>query len=81
MADFVLVSGLVSLLFLAVLQVGLALHIRNTLIACASEGARYGGSLFAWVHDVAWVHEVARTRALAAVRKEGHDRWIAVRVR
>ena len=41
-ADFVLVSGLVSLLFLAVLQVGLALHIRNTLIACASEGARYG---------------------------------------
>ena len=39
-ADFALVSGLVSLLFLAVLQVGLALHIRNTLIACASEGAR-----------------------------------------
>ncbi len=41
-ADFVLVSALVSLLFLAVLQVGVALHIRNTLIACASEGARYG---------------------------------------
>jgi hypothetical protein len=41
-ADFVLVSGLVSLLFLAVLQVGVALHIRNTLISCASEGARYG---------------------------------------
>ena len=41
-ADFVLVSALVTLLFLAVFQVGLALHIRNTLIACASEGARYG---------------------------------------
>ena len=41
-ADFVLVSALVALLFLAVFQVGLALHIRNTLIACASEGARYG---------------------------------------
>jgi hypothetical protein len=40
--DFALVSGLVSLLFLAVFQVGLALHIRNTLIACASEGARFG---------------------------------------
>ena len=29
-------------IFLAVFQLGLALHIRNTLIACASEGARYG---------------------------------------
>ncbi len=42
MADFALVSALVSLLFLAVFQVGLALHIRNTLISCASEGARLG---------------------------------------
>ena len=41
-ADFAMVSGLLSLLFLAVFQLGLALHIRNTLISCASEGARYG---------------------------------------
>jgi hypothetical protein len=41
-ADFVLVSGLVSVLFVAVLQVGLALHVRNTLISCAGEGARLG---------------------------------------
>lgn len=41
-ADFSMVAGLLSLLFLAVFQLGLALHIRNTLIACASEGARYG---------------------------------------
>ena len=41
-ADFVLVSALVSVLFVAVLQVGLALHVRNTLISCASEGARQG---------------------------------------
>ena len=40
--DFVLVSMLVSVLFLAVFQVGLALYIRNTLISCASEGARFG---------------------------------------
>ena len=40
--DFVLVSALVSVLFVAVLQVGLTLHIRNTLISCASEGARLG---------------------------------------
>ena len=42
MVDFVLVSALVSVLFVAVLQVGLALHVRNTLISCASEGARLG---------------------------------------
>ena len=41
-ADFAMVSGLLSLMFLAVFQLGLALHIRNTLISCASEGARYG---------------------------------------
>ena len=41
-ADFVLVSALVSVLFVAVLQVGLTLHVRNTLISCASEGARLG---------------------------------------
>lgn len=37
-----MVSGLVALLFVAVFQVGLALHVRNTLISCASEGARLG---------------------------------------
>jgi hypothetical protein len=41
-ADFVMVSALVSVLFLAVFQVGLALHVRNTLVSCASEGARFG---------------------------------------
>ena len=42
MADFALVAGLVTVLFMAVVQVGFALHVRNTLIWCASEGARYG---------------------------------------
>lgn len=41
-ADFVMVSALVTAMFLAVFQVGLALHIRNTLVSCASEGARLG---------------------------------------
>lgn len=41
-ADFAMVSGLVTLVFVAVFQVGLAMHIRNTLISCASEGARLG---------------------------------------
>ena len=41
-ADFAMVSVLVLVVFLAVLQLGLALHTRNTLISCASEGARLG---------------------------------------
>jgi hypothetical protein len=41
-ADFTMVSVLVVGLFLAVFQLGLALHTRNTLISCASEGARLG---------------------------------------
>jgi Flp pilus assembly protein TadG len=50
-ADFAMVSGLLSVLFLAVFQLGLALHIRNTLIACASEGARYGARANATPQD------------------------------
>jgi hypothetical protein len=41
-ADFAMVSILVVVLFLSVFQLGLALHTRNTLISCASEGARLG---------------------------------------
>lgn len=37
-----MVAGLVVFLFMAVFQLGLVLHIRNTLISCASEGARLG---------------------------------------
>lgn len=35
---------LVLFLFLVVLQVGLALHARNVLVAAAAEGARYGAN-------------------------------------
>lgn len=41
-ADFAMVSVLVLVIFLAVFQLGLTLHTRNTLISCASEGARFG---------------------------------------
>jgi Flp pilus assembly protein TadG len=41
-ADFALVAGLLTLLFLGVMQLALVLHVRNTLVDCASEGARYG---------------------------------------
>jgi Flp pilus assembly protein TadG len=41
-ADFALVAALLTLLFVAVVQVAVVLHVRNTLVDCASEGARYG---------------------------------------
>jgi len=41
----VLVGGLLlTPLFLGVVQLGLDLHVRNTLVACASEGARYAAN-------------------------------------
>jgi hypothetical protein len=40
--DFVLVGSLVTLLFLGVVQLATVLHVRNTLIDCASEGAHRG---------------------------------------
>lgn len=40
--DFALVGCLLTLLFLSVVQLGLVVHVRNTLIDCAAEGARYG---------------------------------------
>lgn len=38
--EFTLVGVLLTVLFLALLQLGLALHVRNTLAASAAEGAR-----------------------------------------
>lgn len=42
--DFTLVGVLLTFLFLALLQLGLALHVRNTLVASAAEGARYAAN-------------------------------------
>lgn len=42
--EFTLVSVVLVGLFLAVVQVGLVLHVRNTLVACAAEGARYAAN-------------------------------------
>jgi hypothetical protein len=40
--DFVLVGSLLTLFFLAIIQLTLVLHVRNTLIDAAASGARYG---------------------------------------
>jgi hypothetical protein len=82
-AEFVLVAGLLTVLTLSVMQLALALHIRNTALDAASEGAR-----FAALADNGLADGVARTRDLlstaigdryaadvtaAYVRVAGHD--------
>ncbi|MCG2801325.1 MAG: pilus assembly protein [Cellulomonas sp.] len=39
--DFVLVGALVLLLFAAIVQLALAMHVRSMLVDCAGQGARY----------------------------------------
>ncbi len=41
-AEFVMVSGLLTILTLSVIQLGLVLFIRNTVVDAAAEGARFG---------------------------------------
>ncbi len=41
-AEFVMVGALLTVLTLGVLQLGLALLVRNTLVDAAAEGARFG---------------------------------------
>lgn len=59
--EFALVSSLLVVLFLAVLQVGVVLHVRNTLVAAAAEGARYGAAAGRSPADAA-----AKTREIVA---------------
>lgn len=40
--EYVMVAGLVTMIFAGTLQLALALHVRNTLIDAAATGARYG---------------------------------------
>lgn len=60
-AEFALVSVLLVFLFLGVVQLGTALFVRNTLVACAAEGARYGANA-----DRDEVDAVTRASALIA---------------
>jgi Flp pilus assembly protein TadG len=57
--EFVLVGTLLTVLTLSVIQLGLALLIRNTVLDAASEGARYGALADNTIDD-----GVARTRDL-----------------
>lgn len=66
--DFVLVSLVLVPLVLGLLQVGLVLHVRNTLVAAATEGARYGATV-----DRSPADGAARTRT--QVREAVADRF------
>ncbi|HNO39810.1 MAG TPA: TadE/TadG family type IV pilus assembly protein [Marmoricola sp.] len=55
--DFVLVMLILVPLVLGLIQLGLVLHVRNTLVAAASEGSRYGANI-----DRGPEQAVARTR-------------------
>ncbi len=61
MVEFVFVGALLTVLTLSVLQLGVALLIRNTVLDAASEGARYGA-----LADNAAADGVSRTRQLIA---------------
>lgn len=58
-AEFVMVVSLLTVLTLSVMQLALALHIRNTVLDAAAEGAR-----FAALADSGPADGVARTRDL-----------------
>lgn len=58
-AEFTLVGVLLTILTLGVIQLGLALHVRNTVHDAAAEGAR-----FAALADNGPADGVARTRQL-----------------
>jgi len=60
-AEFTLVSGLLVLLALSIAQVGMAVHVRNTVVACAAEGARLAANA-----DRDLADGVALTRELIA---------------
>jgi len=59
--EFTLVCVVLMTLVLAVVQVGVVIHVRNTLVACAAEGARYGANA-----DRRPVDGASRTAELAA---------------
>ncbi len=60
--DFVMVGALVLAVFMAVVQLGLALYVRNVITDSAADGARFGGMLGATPADA-----VVRTRYLMSL--------------
>jgi Flp pilus assembly protein TadG len=82
--EFTLVSVLLVGLFLAVLQIGLVIHVRNTLVACAAEGARYAANADRGLGDGARRTEALITQSLSSrfaggvVARNRHDGAVAL---
>lgn len=60
--DFVLITSLLTVIFIAVVQLALVLHVRNTLIDAAASGARYAS-----LADRGPADAKARTEALISM--------------
>jgi len=87
-AEFVMVVSLLTVLTLAVIQLALALHVRNTVLDAAAEGAR-----FASLADSGLMQGAERTRDLITIavgpayardvtaRYGAHDGFPTVQVR
>lgn len=65
--DFVLVGTVLTIMFMALVQLGLTLHVRNTVIDCAAEGARWAAVVGNDAED-----GVERTRELIASALSPH---------
>lgn len=63
-----LVSLILVPLFMAILQLGLALYARNTLAACAQEGARYGADADIVIKGGAAIVDAATVHTQACVK-------------
>ncbi|WP_285595795.1 TadE/TadG family type IV pilus assembly protein [Kineosporia sp. NBRC 101731] len=73
--DFVLVGSLLVFLFLALVQLALTVYVRNVLIDCAAQGARFGA-----LSDRDPAAGADRTRSL--IREElssGYARYVSAR--
>ena len=72
--DFVLVGALLTVLTLSVIQLGLALLIRNTVLDAAAEGARYAALADNGLDDGVQRTRDLITAALGATLRRRHRR-------
>ncbi len=73
MVDFVLVSLILIPLFLAILQLGLALYVRNTLAACAQDGARYAADQNIVIQGESVMTDAATHQAMTCIQESLPD--------
>jgi Flp pilus assembly protein TadG len=73
--EFTLVSILLLTLFLGLLQLGIALHVRTTLVACAADGARAGARAGRTPADAAAATRQLVTGALPPQFAEDVSAW------